>query len=418
MAERSASALAHRQRVLSLESAALTVSRAAWGRVDPGSIGGSWSAQIPRLARSLGAMRRLAADAGSMYGAQALAEAGDYVLPRAFVDPTGFDGWVASVDGLEAVPMSRVLYTPVFRAKDGIAGGASVRDALSSAAKSLDRLVATSVSDAARQAAGVDVSARPGVGYVRQLVGDSCRRCVVLAGRWYRWNEGFDRHPQDDCVHVPATRKSAESRLSDPYEYFRGLSEEEQDRMWGAADAQAIRDGADMFRIENARRGARQGYTSEGMSRRGFGRTELGLSQRLTPEGIYRAAGGDRDEALRLLEAHGYILRGGQDPMGVLLGQREGYGQMGRGGTRKGASHAVREARRTGVRQPGSNATMTAGERRMLTAQLRWDAVLDGRNPRGGPLTAADAAAVEREYRSALRKAAADRAAAARGRSY
>ena len=415
--QRSRATLAHRREVLSLEASALSVARRSWARVDPARISESWSAQLPQMASKLGAVQQRAAEAGASYGARVLAEASDYVAPRAFVDPVGFGGWVASVDGAEAVPMSRALYAPAIRAKNGISSGLSVRDALESAGRALDRLAVTAVSDASRQAAGVDVSARPHVGYVRQLVGDSCRECVVLAGRWYRWNAGFDRHPQDDCVHVPATREAAEARLSDPYEYFRSLSEAEQDEKWGRADAQAIRDGADMFRVENARRGVRGDHTTAGMSRRGFGRRELGLNQRLTPEGIYRVAR-DRDEALRLLEAHGYVHAGGQDPLGSILGQREGFGVLGRGGTRKGASAAVREARLTGVRQPGERATMTAGERRMFDAELRWRTVLEGRNPNGGELTDTVRATVEREYRGALRKAAADQSAALRGLYY
>lgn len=34
------------------------------------------------------------------------------------------------------------------------------------------------------------------LGYVRMLTPpSSCDRCVILAGRWYRWNQGFERHP-------------------------------------------------------------------------------------------------------------------------------------------------------------------------------------------------------------------------------
>src|SRR5690606_17919560 len=107
-----------------------------------------------------------------------------------------------------------------------------------------------------------------------------------------------------------------------------------------------------------------------------------GPNARLTPEGIYRTAG-TPERARRMLEEYGYILPGGQDPAGVLRGQREGYGQMGRGGTRRGASAAVERARATGIRHPSSRATMTAAERRQTDARLAWEAVLEGRNPYG-----------------------------------
>ena len=39
---------------------------------------------------------------------------------------------------------------------------------------------------------------------------------------------------------------------------FNGMSEEEQDKVFGHADAQAIRDGADIYQVVNAHRGMRQ----------------------------------------------------------------------------------------------------------------------------------------------------------------
>jgi hypothetical protein len=46
-----------------------------------------------------------------------------------------------------------------------------------------------------------------------------------------------------------------------------------------------------------------------GTTRRGFAGRRLGRGVvRLMPEQIYLDAGGDRDEALRLLQQHGYII--------------------------------------------------------------------------------------------------------------
>src|SRR5690348_18342012 len=36
----------------------------------------------------------------------------------------------------------------------------------------------------------------------------SCQRCAILAGRWYRWSQGFLRHPRCDCVNLPAERQA------------------------------------------------------------------------------------------------------------------------------------------------------------------------------------------------------------------
>jgi hypothetical protein len=230
----------------------------------------------------------------------------------------------------------------------------------------------------------------------------SCPKCVILAGKFYRWNAGFRRHPRCDCRHVPSTENIAGDVTTDPYEYFHSLSGPDQDKWFTPSAAQAIRDGADIFQVVNANRGTKPGglITTEGTSRAGnFGR---GRAPRLTPEGIY-AQGLPREDTLRLLERNGYILPGGQNPTGVIRGQAEGFGALGRGGTRVGVREAVLEARRTGERNPALRATMTAAERRVFDAQSNWDAVQAGRNPFGhGKLTPQLSAAAENDFRNII----------------
>lgn len=118
--------------------------------------------------------------------------------------------------------------------------------------------------------------------------------------------------------------------MTDPKEIFESLSKEEQDRAFGKAGAQAIRDGADMNAVVNARRKTsgiksaaenqlglirQQGILDEvrglnGNPRITFSRT---VSQnrrdkrvRVMPETIYRVAR-DRDHAIELLKANGFI---------------------------------------------------------------------------------------------------------------
>jgi hypothetical protein len=76
------------------------------------------------------------------------------------------------------------------------------------------------------------------------------------------------------------------------------------------AEEAAISDGADLNQIVNAHRsGAYQGMTTaEGVTRRGVAGKRLQGRQRLTVGAIQRLAS-DREEAVRLLIAHGYILR-------------------------------------------------------------------------------------------------------------
>src|SRR5699024_1153215 len=194
-------------------------------------------------------------------------------------------------------------------------------------------------------------------------------------------------------VHVASTVRSTEAAASeglieDPYEYFRSLDEAEQDRIFTKPGAQAIRDGADISQVVNARRGMTPNgnFTVEGTTRRGYAGSLLKRGQRrMTPESIYPQANGSRERAIELLKEHGYILPEGQVAGGALRGQREGFGALGRGGTRKAASQAVLEARRTGIRDPRNRYTMTEAERRVYDAQRRYEIALSGRSPYTSP---------------------------------
>ncbi len=372
----------HYRRMQRLQVLALRSSRRSWTRVDWRHLSQSWTPVVAReLAPVIAGIQINAAAAGASYGALTLAEQGIWVAPEAFVDPRAFGGYAAdgrSLDGL--------LYSPITSVKSWIADGRSVSEALAMGRGVLDTIVRTVVADAGRQAAGIDTATRKGVGYVRMLNPPSCHRCVVLAGRFYRWNAGFRRHPRCDCVHVQSVAGSTQAALdegliSDPYEYFKSLPKDEQDKHFGKHEAQAIRDGGDIFQVINSKRGRRGAFTTEGTGRHGNARDTLRPGQRrMTPETIYRL-NPNREDALKALRDQGYILPGGQVPTGSLRGQREGFGQMGRGGTRKAASEAVLEARRTGVRDPASRYTMTAAERRLYDAEQRYLAALDGYDP-------------------------------------
>lgn len=159
----------------------------------------------------------------------------------------------------------------------------------------LEMGVITQINDAARVAAGVSMVARPLLGgYVRHLTPPSCARCTILAGRFYRWSDGFLRHPNCDCVMVPATDADrSQELLYDPAAAF----EAGQVTDLSEADAQAVRDGADLGQVVNVRRRA-AGLTEAGRVLERLGR--------LTPEGIYHIAS-DRGQAIELLVKFGYI---------------------------------------------------------------------------------------------------------------
>jgi hypothetical protein len=189
----------------------------------------------------------------------------------------------------------------------------------------LRRAITTQVADAGRAADQVAIATavpekpekrRAQYGYVRMLNPPSCSRCILLAGKFYRWNQGFQRHEMCDCAHIPAIEDVADDITTNPYEYFKSLTEEQQNEAFGKANAQAIRDGADISQVVNAttRGGVRTAddgmrYTLEGTTRRGFyGRRNKGVL-RPTPWQIYRDSRGDPDEARRLLRQYRYILR-------------------------------------------------------------------------------------------------------------
>lgn len=398
--------------------------RRLWHEVAPGYLSESWARVRPAMEATLVAAQVEAAAAGSAYGAFALAEQGSWVAPEAFVDPAAFGGgWTSS-----GARLNETLQTPIVRTKEALAGGMARSKALDMGWQTLSGIVSMQISDAGRVSAGVDVAARKGVGYVRLLNPPSCSRCVILAGRFYRWNAGFRRHPRCDCIHQPSRGLDAaktEGLIDDPYEYFRSLSTDQQDKAFGRHEAEAIRDGGDIYQVINSKRGRRGAFTTEGTGRHGNAGSVLRPGQRrMTPETIYRL-NPNREDALKALRDQGYILPGGKVPGGSLRGRVEGFGQMGRGGTRKAASEAILKAGRTGVRDPRNRYTMTAAERRMNDAERRYQMVLEGRNPFSSPgfgnipdpyglgvnhvgasrrpLTPQIAAMVEAEYRAWLR---------------
>jgi len=213
-------------------------------------------------------------------------------------------------------PVDSLLYGAVAHAKTRVAGGASTAQALRSGGKWLSLATGTLLSDTGRQAESLGMGVRPVSGYVRMLNPPSCSRCVVLAGRWYRKSAGFQRHPGCDCRHIPASESVGGDLTVSPADYFDSLSAAEQDATFGKAGAEAIRSGADIGQVVNARRGIQVAQvggrrvltTTEATTRRGrASRAAAGRrGARLMPETIARVAT-DRDDYLRLLRANGYL---------------------------------------------------------------------------------------------------------------
>jgi hypothetical protein len=377
----------HYRTMLGLQTLTVKAGQVAWSRVESANVAASWIPALASLVPVVEKAQRRAAFEGATYSAMTLAQQSDYTAPDAFVDVDAFAGYAS--DGRA---LGSLLAQPALGVQALLDGGMPRDLALQSGLDALGRMLSTQVADAGRQAGGIDVASRAAVGYIRMVRPGACPRCSIQAGKWFRWNAGFLRHPRCSCVHVANRAGSTQGALDeglvkDPYEAFKSLPAAEQDRIYGAANARAIRDGADISQVANSRRGMTKTgvFTSEGTTSAGNAAKGLKPRQRrMTPEGIYRQGelnGKDRQWTLDRLEEHGYILPGGQNPTGSLWGQREGFGQLGGGGKRAAASEAIEDARRTGVRDPNSRYTMTAAERRVQDAKNKYETALSGRSP-------------------------------------
>ncbi|MFJ8110435.1 hypothetical protein [Streptomyces sp. NPDC096132] len=328
-----------------------------WGMLDANSLRASWNSLGPRLVKVLTAGQLAAASGANDYISSVAASEGAEG-EAATVNAAAFAGVAADGRSLDTLMLRPLIAT--YRA---IGDGATPRQALGVGRGLLGTIVRSEVADAGRGAVGAGIVGRRTIqGYVRVVQPPACSRCVILAGKEFGWNSGFQRHPRCDCIHLPTTLiarhqsrgrvgadgftpttrpGSGSSAFIDPRAYFNSLSRAEQDRIFTADGARAIRDGADMSSVVNARRGMyttdaygrRVAATREGTTRRGaFYRQERARAEartgtrfardridarrglpafqlrtpRLLPEEIYRLAE-DREDAIRLLRRFGYL---------------------------------------------------------------------------------------------------------------
>lgn len=313
--------------------------------VDPANIYRSWRSVIPKASETISELQTRAATDGQQYMTATLNDVGiDPAGPQ--LNPAGFAGFTYPLDRSPARMLEESLEFPAFRALHSTRQGGSPERALAAGADSLATMGASAVTDAGRQADGVAAATEPAIsGYVRQVEPGACSRCMIIAGRRFRTNDGFLRHPNCLCEHVPIIRGGDSPPVQDAYELFNALSEADQDRRFTQAGAQAIRDGADIYQVVNARRGmsTTEGgslVTSAGMTRTRSGGYRGTAGQimarnnvqgaRMMPEEIYKRAGGNQRLINEQLERYGYTLPGGQQPEGVLRPQLSGwYGPSG-----------------------------------------------------------------------------------------
>lgn len=311
-----------------------------WKRLAAADLSASWLQGLgAAMVRAVAAGQLVAASTGQPYIEAMVRMDGlssDYLEQAARVDARSLSGVAADGRTLDSL-----LYLPVIRTKTLIGGGLTVQEAMLAGQAQLLRMAASEVADAGRGAAGVAMVANRSVtGYVRTVRSGACARCAILAGRWYRWNADFQRHKRCQCFGTPAT-EARPGRRTNPMSFFNGLSRAEQDRRFTIGGAEAIRNGADIYKVVNAGRstvtldayGRKVVATLEGTTRRGeffqqmrreaeqrtgqrFARgradVEQGLPRfhlktpRLTPSEILRLSE-DRDELIGMLKRFGYL---------------------------------------------------------------------------------------------------------------
>lgn len=303
-----ARAATYQSRLRVLSAVAFGAAAAAWANVDAENAVPTWAAALPGVIAAVTAGQIAAARLASPYVNDIAGE-----QPGGAVNPFAFGG-VAS----NGLPLASVLFSPALVLIRALRTGESPTRGRAAGHGLLDLLVRTQVTDAGRIATGVAMTAHPRIaGYERVVRLPACSRCIVLAGRVYRWNDGFRRHSRCDCTMRPVTREQFRTRNLDnhPRALFDRMEKEEQDKRFGQAGAEAIREGADISQVVNARRGMvtasvgdlRVKTTTSGTTRRAAAGRRLAGKPRLMPEAIYQLAE-DRDDAIRLLRLHGYIL--------------------------------------------------------------------------------------------------------------
>lgn len=319
--------------------------RRLWGTRPPRDFDAWFEKNLDRLMAVVVTGQRAAVADANEYVANVLDELGTPAAPEAEVVTDPLIGVASDGRGLDSL-----MYGAVITAKSSVASGLPVEVAWDDGLTALMLRAQTQIADASRSAVGLGIASRRDVGYVRMLNPPSCPRCAVLAGKFYAFNRGFLRHPGCDCRHIPSRESRAGDLTTDPQAYFDSLTAEQQDKLFTKAGAEAIRDGADITQVVNARRGmstaqqnvagwipkgrlsrtevygqqiatttegvTRRGAAYRAMSQAGYARRQTDVrngrryfrarAPRLMPEGIYEIAE-DREDALRLLRLYGYL---------------------------------------------------------------------------------------------------------------
>lgn len=337
----------------------------------------SWSTIAPQMREVMETGRAAAVAVAVPYTAAVLAETGQTAEPIGALAPAAF--LTSAPDGR---PIASMLEQSVVKAKVAVGSGMTADRALIGAGQWLTMATLTTLADTRRMVYQADIIQRPTLtGFTRMLNPPSCKDCAILAGKWFRWNTGFQRHPNCDCIHIPAAENIAGDLRTDPNALFDSMSPAEQEKTFGRSEARALREGADIYKVVN-------------QSNRKLSTAHSAIDD------IYRNAG-TRSNAVKMLQEQGFILGRGRTVVprspGVrtdaqIIAAGRGQGAVNIAGQQVTTARANRfDAAATGQRDPLARSTMTAAERRLYDAHYRLDyALRTGNVPRAIGQSSAD----------------------------
>lgn len=252
------------------------------------------------------------ASAGTPPGA--VVELAPEVFARA--TPLGPSQWAAMESAVKVVEDRRqwlgevrVSRTPGWLAD---LSDADLDDVALGSGENWTKLVAESaLEDTARDVAAVDTAATPKARWIRVANNPCCKRCAILSGKTFEWNEGFKRHPRCGCEHKKYVG-SPPNNVATPESLF----ESGAIRDLNSDERRALDEGGDIFRVVNASR-LRRALRDDTPDVKAWWKRKIAaefnrqargaeLKFQLTPTEIFRHST-DRQEAVRLLAGNGYI---------------------------------------------------------------------------------------------------------------
>ena len=275
---------------------ALTIQQ--WSQINPdGDWAAEWQARLSRVLLIVASAQVAAAKAADTAAVAALWSLGwDGQTTNGLV-PLSLAGWMEPDDSPYQVPLASALgVAPVVAARSAVG---TLEQRLAAGANLLDSLTQAAVSHSGRMAVQVGAHGRTRNKLTFYEPGKACQRCAVLVGKSAGMHVDFKRHPRCDgvVVEIPSGKANPIEPLD--LDNITDLT---------AAQQQAIADGADVNQVINAKSAVSSGRVRGSVLSDDGNHTRYGRrASRLTPKGIYNLAGGDREKALALLRANGYL---------------------------------------------------------------------------------------------------------------